>query len=130
MDMQGVWREAVGAHPSMHPSPSIHPFNHPIIHPSIHPSSHPFIHSFIHPSLIYHRISSGLTATAIDTGNDHSCVIVTEGGVKCWGENKCGQLGLGSNDQRNSPTDVPGAARATTYTSKYVWRELYSKVIK
>jgi hypothetical protein len=36
------------------------------------------------------------------------CVIVTGGGVKCWGRNNYGQLGIGETYQqpRNIPMDV------------------------
>lgn len=36
------------------------------------------------------------TATAIATGDYHTCVIVNSGSVKCWGRNNYGQLGLGN----------------------------------
>jgi hypothetical protein len=44
-------------------------------------------------------------------GYDHTCVIATGGGVKCWGDNRYGQLGIGSYESRNQPSDVTGAAR-------------------
>ena len=36
------------------------------------------------------------------------CVIVSGGGLKCWGRNDFGQLGIGSTSNRHSPLDVPG----------------------
>ena len=33
-------------------------------------------------------------------------MIVNGGGVKCWGDNNFGQLGIGSIIQQNSPVDV------------------------
>jgi hypothetical protein len=46
---------------------------------------------------------------AVALGNAHTCVIVASGGVKCWGRNDLGQLGIGSTGNRYSPVDVPGA---------------------
>jgi alpha-tubulin suppressor-like RCC1 family protein len=48
----------------------------------------------------------GISATAIAVGFDHTCAIVTGGGVKCWGRNDFGQLGIGSTTRQNSPVDV------------------------
>ena len=49
---------------------------------------------------------SGYSAIAIALGNTHTCVIVTSGGVKCWGYNGYGQLGIGSTSNQYSPVDV------------------------
>lgn len=38
-----------------------------------------------------------LTAKAITTGQDHTCAILSNDKLKCWGLNEKGQLGLGSN---------------------------------
>ena len=47
--------------------------------------------------------------TAISAGNDHSCAIMSAGGVKCWGSNASGALGSGSTvTQATTPIDVPG----------------------
>jgi hypothetical protein len=48
----------------------------------------------------------GVSATAIAAGFDYTCVLVTWGGVKCWGRNDYGQLGIGNTVQQNSPVDV------------------------
>jgi alpha-tubulin suppressor-like RCC1 family protein len=51
-------------------------------------------------------LSSGVTA--ISTGGDHTCALLSSGGVSCWGRNDFGQLGDGTTIGRNTPGMVPG----------------------
>jgi alpha-tubulin suppressor-like RCC1 family protein len=56
---------------------------------------------------------TGLTqqASQISAGSNHSCAVTFAGGVKCWGRNSYGALGLGAagtpDGIYNVPTDVP-----------------------
>ena len=47
---------------------------------------------------------SGVTSLA--TGSDHSCAVMTDTSVKCWGRNHWGALGDGTNTARTTPVDV------------------------
>jgi hypothetical protein len=53
-------------------------------------------------------LSPGIFAVAIALGWSHTCAIVSGGGVKCWGNNGNGQLGIGSTTAATSPADVAG----------------------
>jgi len=39
-------------------------------------------------------LGTGRTATAIEVGDYHSCAILDNASVKCWGNNAQGQLGI------------------------------------
>jgi len=45
---------------------------------------------------------------AIVAGWRHTCALMSDGGVKCWGNNHDGQLGDGSESDMNKPTEVVG----------------------
>ena len=46
------------------------------------------------------------TAIAISSGQAHTCAILDDGNVSCWGSNGAGQLGLGHTDSRSTPTQI------------------------
>ncbi len=47
-------------------------------------------------------------ALAVAAGWGHTCVLMETGVVKCWGRNKSGELGNGTNQRSTEPVDVPG----------------------
>jgi len=49
-------------------------------------------------------LGTGRTAVAISSGGSHTCAILDNGDVSCWGLGNYGQLGNGSTSQQNSPT--------------------------
>lgn len=50
--------------------------------------------------------SPGATASTVGAGRSHTCAVLNGGGVKCWGNNSKGQLGIGSTRTALNPTSV------------------------
>lgn len=52
----------------------------------------------------------GLTSgvAAVTTGSYHTCAVLASGGVKCWGRNDVGQLGINSYTNKPTPNAVVG----------------------
>jgi alpha-tubulin suppressor-like RCC1 family protein len=51
-------------------------------------------------------LASGVASVA--AGSDHSCALLLDGSVQCWGGNATGQLGDGTSDDHTTPAPVPG----------------------
>ena len=49
-------------------------------------------------------LGAGRTAIALSNGYDHTCAILDNGSTSCWGLGTSGQLGDGSNSNKNIPT--------------------------
>jgi cysteine-rich repeat protein len=50
-------------------------------------------------------LGTGKTVASITAGIVHTCAQLSDGGVKCWGDNNYGQLGLGDTEDRG---ELPG----------------------
>jgi len=49
-------------------------------------------------------------ASTVGAGGDHTCALLTSGGVQCWGANRHGELGVGAVTPRTTPSNVYGLA--------------------
>jgi len=64
-------------------------------------------------------LGTGRTAVALSSGSYHTCAILDNDLVSCWGRGSIGQLGYGGTSQQNSPTSTSslGAGRTAVAIS-------------
>ena len=70
-------------------------------------------------------LGAGRTATAITAGGNHTCAVLDDGSVRCWGLGEFGQLGygttasIGDNEQVSSagPVDLTAGRTAKAITA-------------
>jgi alpha-tubulin suppressor-like RCC1 family protein len=58
--------------------------------------------------------ASAAVATAVVVGSHHACALDAAGGVRCWGDNRYGQLGDRTTTMRKTPVPVQGLPRPAT----------------
>ena len=51
-------------------------------------------------------LGTGRTAVSVETSYSHTCAILDDGSLKCWGNNGVGQLGIASTTNQNTPQTV------------------------
>jgi len=59
-------------------------------------------------SLLPINLGTGRTAKSLATGAAHTCALLDDDSVKCWGANDDGQLGLGDVDARGDAANEMG----------------------
>jgi len=59
-------------------------------------------------SLVPVSVSGLSNVTALTLGEFHSCALLSDGTMKCWGHNGFGQLGDGTTTNRSTPVTVAG----------------------
>jgi len=60
-------------------------------------------------------LSSGVAG--VSAGMNHTCAVLNNGGIKCWGSNQYGQLGDGTTTDRTIPGDVNGLTSGAAMVS-------------
>ncbi len=52
----------------------------------------------------------GRSATAVSAGSSHTCAVLDDGNVRCWGYNVAGQLGYADTSENIGDDEIPAAA--------------------
>lgn len=53
-------------------------------------------------------LGNGVTAKSVTAGSAHSCALLSDNSVKCWGDNAVGKLGLGDTNDRGDEANEMG----------------------
>ena len=68
-------------------------------------------------------LGMGRTAKAISLGTSHTCAILDDDSLRCWGNNTYGQMGAGTTTRGHPPTAVDlGVARTAKAVNPGEWR--------
>jgi len=66
-------------------------------------------------------LDAARTAVSISSGKDHTCSILDNGELQCWGRNNFGQLGDGTDTQSNSPVGASLSGGVPVQVSSGDW---------
>ncbi len=58
-----------------------------------------------------------LAPASVSVGTDHSCALMTDGTVFCWGDSAFGQVGDGTTDRHLSPVQISGLSGVSAVTA-------------
>jgi len=61
------------------------------------------------------RVSNIENARQVSVGKSHACALLSDQTVQCWGDNSVGQLGDGTQENRQRPVQVQGLPRDIVY---------------
>jgi alpha-tubulin suppressor-like RCC1 family protein len=63
---------------------------------------------------------SGITdSVRVSAGSDHVCAVLRDGALRCWGDNKGGELGTGTSDRALLPRTVVNLSGAAQISAGY-----------
>jgi alpha-tubulin suppressor-like RCC1 family protein len=73
------------------------------------------------PNPFPQRVSSLTNAAQLAAGGNHTCVVLTTGGARCWGQGDQGQLGNGAVSRSSTPVTVAGVSGASNASAGNVF---------
>jgi alpha-tubulin suppressor-like RCC1 family protein len=82
--------------------------------------------------LPYLPIATGVTVISISLGHDHTCILLSTNGIRCFGVNGYGQLGYGDianrgNAKTNTPDLLPDVALLHPSCASYTTKDVCQK---